>query len=319
MLDRFLEGGGSNNDVPTQLYRHTLFQLRQKLDQALIRIGRLDHAAQNHYMASEKFTYRDICFKAEEEWKKIVDENKWAPSKVKTDKQAPPSQFGANQLECTTPECTPIGAPLTKATAFALIQQLQQNSGGTKRGICYNCRKEGHWSRECPEKRSNDTNGNQGGSRTYNRNGPWAWQSTPPDPQDTTCIKLNDSGTLTKWKMEHNGKTFCWYAKCNRWSTTHWTQEHLSSPLASNASLNYLGTPDSDAKWQSCAFYTHATSHATACCDHASSDDDGLASDFASLVFPYLPIALLFIIWVFNSTFAPVLWFSLGWLLTGIR
>jgi hypothetical protein len=45
---------------------------------------------------------------------------------VKTDKQAPPSQFGANQLECT-----PIGAPLTEATAFTLIQQLQQNSSGT--------------------------------------------------------------------------------------------------------------------------------------------------------------------------------------------
>jgi hypothetical protein len=74
MLDRFLEGGGSNNDVPTQVYRHTLFQLRQILDQALIRIGRLDHAAQNHYMASKNLTYRDICSKAKQEWKKIVDE-----------------------------------------------------------------------------------------------------------------------------------------------------------------------------------------------------------------------------------------------------
>jgi hypothetical protein len=123
MLDRFLEGGGSNNDVPTQLYRHTLFQLRQKVDQALIRIGRLAHAAQNLYMASENLTYRDICSKAEEEWKKIVDEHKWAPSKVKNDKQAPPLQFNANQLECPT-----IGTPLTEATAFALIQQLQQTS-----------------------------------------------------------------------------------------------------------------------------------------------------------------------------------------------
>jgi hypothetical protein len=172
MLDRFLEGGGSNNDVPTQLYRHTLFQLRQKRDQVLISIGRLDHAAQNHHIVSEKLTYRDTCSKAEEEWKKIIDENKWAPSKVKTDKQALPSQFGArHQLECT-----PIGAPLTEATAFTLIQQLQQNSGGTKRGVCHNCGKEGHWSRECLEKRSNDTNGNHGGSRTYNSNGSRAWQ-----------------------------------------------------------------------------------------------------------------------------------------------
>jgi hypothetical protein len=88
-----------------------------------------------------------------------------------------------------------------------------------------------------------------------------------------------------------------------------------SSPSANNASLNYLGTPDSDDDRQPCAFFTHTTAHATASCDDASSDDNNLDSDFAWLVFPYLPITLLFIIWVLQSPYAPILWFSLGWLL----
>jgi hypothetical protein len=135
------------------------------------------------------------------------------------------------------------------------------------------------------------------------------------DPQDTTRIKRDDSGTSTKWEKEHNGKIFYWCANCNRWSPTHWAHEHRSCTSVNNASLNYLWTPDSDDEWQPCAFYTHATSHATACCNHAPRDDHDHVSDFASLDFPYLPIALLFIIWVSNSPFAPLLWFSLGWFL----
>jgi hypothetical protein len=39
MLDSFLEGGGSNADIHTAQYRHVLFQLRQDLDKALVKIG----------------------------------------------------------------------------------------------------------------------------------------------------------------------------------------------------------------------------------------------------------------------------------------
>jgi hypothetical protein len=116
MLDRFLEGGGSSDDMPTQMYRHSLFDLRAKLDTTLMKISSLDHIASNAHMLAEGLTYRQVCNIAEEGWKWLSDDNKWAPSKVKNDRSTAPSHFGANNLECL-----PSGAPLTEATALALI------------------------------------------------------------------------------------------------------------------------------------------------------------------------------------------------------
>jgi hypothetical protein len=141
MLDRFLEGGGTNNDVPTMQYRHTLFQLRQTLDQALIRIGRLSTDEQNQHMATSGLTYRDICSKAEEEWRKLYDDNKWAPAKTRRDPRAAPPQYGANMVDTTND------------AILALLQQMKTNlkpPADKSTTTCHNCGKPGHWSRECP-------------------------------------------------------------------------------------------------------------------------------------------------------------------------
>ena len=159
MLDRFLEGGGTNNDVSTMQYRHTLFQLRQKLDQALIKIGRLELAAQTTYMATENLTYRDICSKAEEEWRKLFDDNKWAPAKTKVDNRRAPAQFGAN-----------VAAETLDPAVLALVQQLQSSmASGAKPGTCHNCGKPGHWSRECPDKKKENGGNNRGRNNGRNR------------------------------------------------------------------------------------------------------------------------------------------------------
>jgi hypothetical protein len=69
MLDRFLEGGGTSNDVPTQMYRHHLFDLRVKLDEALMTVSSLDKNAQQAQMLTLGLTYRQVCTTAEENWK----------------------------------------------------------------------------------------------------------------------------------------------------------------------------------------------------------------------------------------------------------
>jgi hypothetical protein len=52
LVDRFLEGGGSNADIHTAQYRHVLFELRQKLDAVLVKTGRMDSDEQNKHMAT---------------------------------------------------------------------------------------------------------------------------------------------------------------------------------------------------------------------------------------------------------------------------
>jgi hypothetical protein len=95
MLDRFLEGGGTSDDVPTQMYRHHLFDLRATLDKALMSVSSLDKTAQTTHMIAKGLTYRQVCTTTEEHWKRISDDNKWAPAKVKGDRKSAPNTFGA--------------------------------------------------------------------------------------------------------------------------------------------------------------------------------------------------------------------------------
>jgi hypothetical protein len=96
MLDRFLKGGGTSDEVPTQMYRHHLFDLRAKLDKALMTVSSLDKNAQAQ-MLTLGLTYCQVCTTAKENWKQISDDNKWAPAKVKSDRRNTPSSHPSMQ------------------------------------------------------------------------------------------------------------------------------------------------------------------------------------------------------------------------------
>jgi hypothetical protein len=121
MLNRFLEGGGTSDDVPTQMYRHHLFDLRAKLDKALMTVSSLDKNAQQAQMLTLGLTYCQICTTTEENWKRISDDSKWAPAKVKSDRRNTPAQFGVNNAQF----CQEAGTQLAEATVLTLLQQSQ--------------------------------------------------------------------------------------------------------------------------------------------------------------------------------------------------
>jgi hypothetical protein len=129
-----------------------LFQLRQELDAALVKIDRMDSDAQNKHMATNGLTYREICSKTEEEWKKLFDDGKWAPARIKPDSRRPPVGYGANVAELVEPE--PAEPLQLQAIINALLQTLQSSKqdSGSKPGNCHLCNKSGLWARECPNK-----------------------------------------------------------------------------------------------------------------------------------------------------------------------
>lgn len=302
MLDRFLEGGGTNSDVPTMQYRHTLFQLRQKLDKALIEIGRLETDSQNKHMAKENLTYRDICAIAEEEWRKLFDDNKWAPAKTKNDTRRAPANFGANMVET----CQPIGKNLTEPMALALMQQLKSNYNSAKaKTECHKCGQLGHWARECKNKPKEQEKTDETSDKKDQQK-KMSWKQVPPSSSNPSCTKLGNEFGHPKWKQVHNGKTFYWCQKCGRWSTTHWTAEHKKDvKKGTEQPSSYLAAATGGitlSDWP-CAFYGEIEK------------GYGGDPDFWTLLAPYAPLFFLFIRWALETTYAPVLWFTLGWIL----
>ena len=333
MLNRFLEGGGQSNDVATMQYRHALFQKHQQLNQALIKTGRMSTADQNTYMVQHELTFRDICAHAEEEWKALFDAGRWAPSKTKSDSKRPPTHFGAHTA---TVNASADNLKLTQAQWNVLMQQAQAQlsgrssvsnngrtgTGSAKKGNCNKCGEPGHWARECPKNnpRTQGTNSNNNNGPGNGNDKPIATWKTLSPSKTPTCTKAGESDGLTKWKLERNGRTFHWCAKCGRagrWSTTHWTGEHTGKPNSqhqrrgnSRVSFNVLSSSndsDSDGDFIPCAFHFNATSSTS------SSDVDILG-----LLGPYLPFLFLWLSTTLNSVLGPLFWAFLGWsVLTG--
>ena len=87
-------------------------------------------------MAKDNQTYRDICQKAEEEWKKLYDDGRWGPARVKQDTRPAPANFDANLFNSVN---NPVD-PQVILAALGLIQsnglKLKGSGSGTKPGKC---------------------------------------------------------------------------------------------------------------------------------------------------------------------------------------
>ena len=224
MLKNYLLGGGADNED----FRFPLRLLKIKLDEELIQIGYMDKDAADAHMVQKKLHYKDINNGATKTYRKQSDLGQWPPAKNASDSKAPPAGYGAH-LAQTKEWCGTQAEVLamikgqaapekvwggTQAEVLALIQNEQQSR--TKTGVCHNCNKPGHWSRECPLKKKAG-----GGS------GP-SWKREPP-PTGTPETKLA------------NDLTYNWCAKCKRWTTTHATVSHTGGSGKTEANLGAVG------------------------------------------------------------------------------
>jgi hypothetical protein len=149
----------------------------------------------------------------------------------------------------------------TQAEILALIKQ---EGVGIKSGVCHNCNKPGHCSRECPEPR-----------KDRGRSGAPNWKKVAP-PAGTATIKsvnertFNWCGKCGRWTTTHdtvshtggagadskteanlgvNKRTFNWCGKCGRWTTTHDTVSHTGGAGADSKTEANLGLVESTTAW----------------------------------------------------------------------
>jgi hypothetical protein len=195
MLKSYLLAGGTDNED----YRFGLRMLKTKLNDELLAIGYKAQA--DAHMTTHKLHYKDINSATTKVYRKQFDRSEWPPAKNLPDSKSPPAGYGAHVAETNTDWSG------TQAKVLAMIQEaskpaewkgtqaevlalIKQANGGPKSGVCHNCNKAGHWSRECPEPK-----------KDRGHNGTPNWKKVAP---------IADA-PLTKAVTE---KTFNWCAKC---------------------------------------------------------------------------------------------------------
>ena len=244
MLDLFLEGGGDSTNKQTMQYHYALLGKRSQLDAALKHIARLDRSAQDQHMINEQLTFRDICDFAEDHFKQLYDDGKWAPAKNKPDHRAPRIQ--TNQV---SPAWVDPNSELGAVVA-ALLQQIGA-SRDKSNDTCNNCNQKGHWAADCPQLKNNNPSGpnnsfnpnrsnkkksNRNSNRTGKSNQP-AWKTKKPD--ESWCTKGETLNGKIHWTHKNNGLTWHWCEQCGRFSTTHWTAQHTKGKKKNRT--NHLG------------------------------------------------------------------------------
>jgi hypothetical protein len=167
MLKTYLLAGGTASED----HRFGLRMLKMKLDDKLLATGYMDKVQAEAHMAKHKLHYKYVHSAATKAYRKQFDRGVWPPAKNLPDWKAPPTGYGANIAKTKGVWCGTQAEVLgtikeagnekvvwtrTQAEVLAVIKQ--EGGGHNKTGVCHNCGKAGHWSRECPPPKKDRVN-----------------------------------------------------------------------------------------------------------------------------------------------------------------
>ena len=219
-----------------ELFRHLWNPKQLELDAYLQQSAYMSTTVATTFLTSKGYYYGKVLTLAEQTYKSLLDNGDWPPALSVTDKQKAPSAFIA-------------GTQMSKAEFNTLIQNaiqkgLKDQAGTPKSGDgtgkdlstvkCFKCHKMGHYASKCPKLK--------------------APESTPPAQKPPVSekkvrwrtIKPKPGEPLTKTV---NDKKFHYCEKCNFWTPTHTTAEHVNkkkppSDDAPEANCAGFGSPN---------------------------------------------------------------------------
>ena len=221
MLNAIMRAGGPVNED----FRHPLRETRTRLDEKLLEIRHYGYNDAHREMVKCGLDVRSVLKLAKEKYRKLYDDKNWPAATNAKDSKTISRGFGSvNHAEVSD---------LNKL-AMALVKSLNQGPANRDKSsdTCNNCKKKGHWARDCPDKRrggggrsqsgrnnprfnSGQGNSGRGGLRGSAPRGGQQSRPPPPKPGESEIKHLN-------------GKKTYWCAKCNRWTLSHGTESHRS-------------------------------------------------------------------------------------------
>ncbi len=244
MVKTIMEGG--NED-----FRYELRGIKKDLDAKLLAIRYQPYESAQQEMVKAKLDVRTVLKKAKEEYRKLLDDDKWPAAAHARDSKA------MNRLQGSVNAAN--SARGNKKCVNALDRSDAPQVRDKSNDCCNNCGELGHWANECPNRaggrapfnspmRKGQRKGGNKPSRNFAKNNRGKRSKFPPPGQGDSEVRTDNSGT--KWY---------WCAKCRRWTKTHSTATHQSKEeLARSNGPGHVGMARIDFNESPCAYMAQA-------------------------------------------------------------
>ena len=193
MLQKIMEAG--NEDFKSELR-----PVRKSLNTQLLKVRHLSYEDQKKMLVDAELDVKNVLKKCKEEYRILLDENKWPAASHAKDSKALNRNYGSANAT-------------TKAKSANALEKNATGGGKDKsKDSCHNCGLLGHHAYECknPPK---DKGGNTQGRKSQ---GKPARKPRFPEPKDGE----------SEVKIEQ-GKKWMWCAKCRNWTPHHGTAGHV--------------------------------------------------------------------------------------------
>ena len=190
-----------------QSFHFVMNELKRDVSKKVQETTYMSNAEKLDEFKKSQLSFNEVCAKATEEYKILLNDNQWEPAKLPKDRSSAPS-INLTQPESNTTQVAQI---------LQLLKNFKSSDGATKnKRKCFNCGSTDHLVKDCTKPKQPEQ---QSKSRRHTNMA--KWKLTPPKGNEPHSKNVK-------------GRLFHWCGKCENWTSTHNTSTHTGSAKKKN-------------------------------------------------------------------------------------